>query len=161
MMQIEQDIQVIFLKKKIEDYNVIIDWKFFLVNLLKKYKNIKKNIRKDATGQESDYTAGYRCLVRCTCKHTKVTCEYVDVSVDDLKELKLYTEVTELYLRENYLNKISSEVLKNLSHLKTLEILNNNLEYIPTNTFQDFNNLEKLILNKNKIRTLSKDMFTD
>ena len=85
------------------------------------------------------------CLVGCTCKHTKVTCEYV-VSVDDLKELKLSIEVT--------------EVLKNLTHLKTLEISDNNIEYIPLNTFKDFNNLEKLILTKNKIRTLLKDMFT-
>ena len=100
------------------------------------------------------------CLVGCTCKHTKVTCEYVDVSVDDLKELKLSIEVTELYLRGNYLHKISSEVLKNLTHLKTLEISDNNIEYIPLNTFKDFNNLEKLILTKNKIRTLLKDMFT-
>ena len=100
------------------------------------------------------------CLVGCSCKHTKVTCEYVDVNVDDLKELQVSIEVTELYLRGNYLNKISPEVLKNLTHLKTLEISNNNLEYIPINTFKDFNNLEKLILTKNKIRTISKDTFT-
>ena len=100
------------------------------------------------------------CLARCFCKQTKITCENVDVSIDNLKELQISSEITEFYLRGSNLNKISSKILKKLKHLKTLEISNNNIEYIPTNTFKDFNSLEKLILKGNELKTLSKDMFT-
>ena len=100
------------------------------------------------------------CLVGCFCEPTKITCENVDLSIDDLKELQVSSEIIELYLKGNNLNKISSEILKKFSHIKTLEISNNNLEYIPINTFKDFNNLEKLILKGNELKTLSKDMFT-
>ena len=100
------------------------------------------------------------CLTRCFCKQTKITCENVDVSIDNLKELQISSEITEFYLRGSNLNKISSKILKKLKHLKTLEISNNNIEYIPTNTFKDFNSLEKLILKGNELKTLSKDMFT-
>ena len=100
------------------------------------------------------------CLAGCFCKQTQITCENVDVSIDDLKELQISSKINEFYLRGNNLKTISSEILKKLTHLKTLEISNNNLEYIPTNTFKDFNNLEKLILKGNELKTLSKEMFT-
>ena len=100
------------------------------------------------------------CLVGCLCEQTKITCENVDVFIDDLKELRVSSEIVEFYLRGNNLNKISAEILKKLTHLKTLEISHNNLEYIPINTFKDFSNLEKLILKGNELKTLSKDMFT-
>ena len=57
------------------------------------------------------------CLVGCFCEPTKITCENVDVSIDDLKELQVSSEIIEFYLRGNNFKKISSEILKKLKHL--------------------------------------------
>ena len=100
------------------------------------------------------------CLVGCFCEQTKITCENVDVSIDDLQKIQIKSKVSSVFLKRNNLNNVSSEILKKLTNLKTLEISNNNLGQIPINTFQDFNNLEKLILTGNKLKALSKDMFT-
>ena len=100
------------------------------------------------------------CLVGCFCEETKITCENVDISTDDLEKIEMKRNVREIYFRRNNLNEISSEILKKLTDIETLEISGNNIEDIPMNTFKDFSNLEKLILTGNELKVLSKDMFT-
>ena len=102
------------------------------------------------------------CHQLCDCDRytpSRMTCEDIEFSSDELRTLVIPDAVSELRLVDNGIEEISSEILEQFVNLTSLEISDNTIHHIPPHTFHKFKNLKTLKLKRNKIRTVDRDSF--
>ncbi|XP_066922318.1 chondroadherin-like [Clytia hemisphaerica] len=101
----------------------------------------------------------FSCPTECFCMDRKMTCQNVILKEDDLANLQIPKDITELVLSSNELKTISENTMTNLRHLESLEISDNAFTKIPIFTFRGFSNLRRLVLSNNQITELTEGSF--
>lgn len=98
------------------------------------------------------------CPFSCTCDSRTLE---VDCSGLGLTAVPLDVPVTtqSLLLLNNKLSTLPSWTFTNLSNLQRLDLSNNFLDQLPRSIFQDLVNLTELQLRNNSIRTLDRELF--
>jgi len=106
--------------------------------------------------------ASSSCSNICECDRytpSRMTCNNIQFTSQDLLRLKIPTSVTELRMYSNGISEISGDLLRNFVNLTSLEISQNSFSTIPPNTFAKFKNLKTLKLKRNKLDSINRNSF--
>jgi Leucine-rich repeat (LRR) protein len=89
-----------------------------------------------------------------------------DINYNNFSHLQLHgqefsnlTELEELHLSQNYLEKLPDGLFLHMNMLKKLFLFSNNLEYLGSNTLEGLDNLSALLINNNLLRSFSDSAF--
>jgi slit protein 2 len=98
---------------------------------------------------------GTFCPFNCTCEDSIIRCssrqltQFPDIPLD----------TTELYLDNNQISELLPEKLNKLVNLVKLDLSQNNLTFIDSNTFSELKKLSTLILSYNQLKCLGDQAF--
>jgi Leucine-rich repeat (LRR) protein len=76
------------------------------------------------------------------------------------QEFSELSELEELHLSQNYLEKLPDGLFLHMKMLKKLFLFNNNLECLGSNMLEGLNNLSSLLVNNNLLRSIEGSTFS-
>ncbi|XP_048511480.1 adhesion G protein-coupled receptor A3 isoform X1 [Athalia rosae] len=116
--------------------------------------------------QMLEFIGSYACPLRCFCRRIGAQSEWLKVKCEsglhEIKEIDISgvsVELVQLDLSKNEIYLIESEVLKNLTNLRRLNLSVNKISSIDEGSFQGLQNLERLDLSRNQITTIDAHAF--